>query len=76
MGTVTAAAWSPAAKRNIALAQVRRPYHEKGNLFVEVYALRELQYAKLMLPARVCERPFFAPPRRRRPRQVPSEVPR
>lgn len=65
VGTVTAAAWSPAAKRNIALAQVRRPYHEKGNLFVEVYALRELQYAKLMLPARVCERPFFAPPRRR-----------
>lgn len=65
VGTVTAACWSPSAKRNVALAQIRRPYHETGNLFVEVYALRELQYAKLMLPARMCERPFFAPPRRR-----------
>jgi aminomethyltransferase len=65
VGHVTAAAWSPAAKRNIALAQVRRPYDRKGNLMVEVYALRELQYAKLMLQARVCPRPFFAPARRR-----------
>lgn len=65
VGYVTAAAWSPAAKRNIALAQVRRPHDRKGNLMVEVYALRELQYAKLMLQARVCPRPFFAPARRR-----------
>jgi aminomethyltransferase len=65
VGFVTAAAWSPSTKRNIALAQVRRPYHAKGNLMVEVYALRELQYAKLMLRAQVAERPFFAPARRR-----------
>ncbi|PZR00827.1 MAG: glycine cleavage system protein T [Cereibacter sphaeroides] len=65
VGFITAAAWSPATKRNIAIAQVRRPYDVKGNLFVEVYALRELQYAKLMLQAQVTERPFFAPPRRR-----------
>jgi hypothetical protein len=32
----------PSTKRNIALAQVRRPCHAKGNLMVEVYALREL----------------------------------
>jgi len=44
---------------------VRRPYHAKGNLMVEVYALRELQYAKLMLRAKVTDRPFFAPARRR-----------
>lgn len=65
VGTITAACWSPSAKRNIALAQIQRPYNERGKLLVEVYALRELQYAKLMLPARVCERPFYAPARRR-----------
>ncbi len=65
VGFVTAAAWSPATKRNIAIAQVRRPHDLRGNLFVEVYALRELQYAKLMLRAQVCPRPFFAPARRR-----------
>jgi aminomethyltransferase len=55
----------PSTKRNIALAQVRRPCQANGNLMVEVYALRELQYAKLMLRAQVAERPFFAPARRR-----------
>ena len=65
VGYITAAAWSPSTKRNIALAQVRRPHHAKGNLMVEVYALRELQYAKLMLQAKVADRPFFAPARRR-----------
>lgn len=67
VGHITAAAWSPSTKRNIALAQLKRPYHadRSGNLWVEIYALRELQYVKLMLKARVCERPFFAPARRR-----------
>ena len=65
VGFVTSAAWAPSTKRNIALAQVRRPHHAKGNLMVEVYALRELQYAKLMLRAKVTDRPFFAPARRR-----------
>jgi aminomethyltransferase len=66
VGHITVAAWSPATKRNIALAHLRRPYHEKnGDLWVEIYALRELQYQKLMLRARVTERPFFNPPRRR-----------
>jgi aminomethyltransferase len=66
VGQITAAAWSPATKRNIALAHVRRPYHERsGDLWVEVYALRELQYARLMLRARVTPRPFFDPARRR-----------
>jgi aminomethyltransferase len=66
VGQITAAAWSPATKRNVALAHLRRPYHEKNaDLWVEIYALRELQYAKLMLRARVTERPFFNPARRR-----------
>jgi len=65
VGHITAATWSPATKRNIAIAQIRRPYHAGDTLWVEVYALRELQYAKLMLRARVTKRPFFAPARRR-----------
>ncbi|MEZ5885422.1 MAG: aminomethyltransferase family protein [Paracoccaceae bacterium] len=66
VGQITAACWSPTVKRNIALAHVKRPYHaEKSeNLWVEIYAMRELQYVKLMLKARVCERPFFKPARR------------
>ena len=67
VGHITAAAWSPTTKRNIAIAQMKRPYHDSKNndLWVEVYALRELQYIKLMLKAREVTRPFFAPARRR-----------
>jgi aminomethyltransferase len=67
VGYITAAAWSPTTKRSIALAQVQRPYHslKRDNLWVEVYARRELQYVKLMLKADVVDRPFFNPPRRR-----------
>ncbi|WP_284164889.1 aminomethyltransferase family protein [Frigidibacter sp. SD6-1] len=66
VGQITAACWSPTVKRNIALAHVKRPYHaeKSGNLWVEIYAMRELQYVKLMLKARICERPFFKPARR------------
>lgn len=64
-GHITAATWSPTLKRNIALAQVERKHRLGRNLWVEIYALRELQYAKLMLPVQVVERPFFNPARRR-----------
>jgi aminomethyltransferase len=64
-GFVTSAAWSPALKRSIAIAQVPAKYRACENLWVEIYALRELQYAKLMLPVTLAERPFFNPPRRR-----------
>jgi aminomethyltransferase len=66
VGHITAAIWSPTCKRSIALAHLKRPYHAErsGNLWVEVYAMRELQYVKLMLRATVCERPFFKPARR------------
>lgn len=63
-GFITAAAWSPTLKRNIALAQVERRYSAGGNLWVEIYALRELQYVKLMLPVTVVKRPFFRHVRR------------
>ncbi|MFO0992099.1 MAG: aminomethyltransferase family protein [Hyphomicrobiales bacterium] len=67
VGRVTAAIWSPTTKRNIALAMLERPYHDakKDDLWVEIYALRELEYHKLMVRARVTERPFFNHPRRR-----------
>jgi len=64
-GFITAAAWSPTLKRNIALAQVERRHMKAENLWVEIYALRELQYVKLMLPVKLAERPFFFPDRRR-----------
>lgn len=63
-GFVTAAEWSPTTKRNIALAHIERKYL-KSDLWADIYALRELQYARLMLPVRVTERPFFNPARKR-----------
>jgi aminomethyltransferase len=64
-GFITAAAWSPSAKRSVALAQVEARYRKGGDLWVEIYALRELQYVKLMLPVAVVDRPFFNPARKR-----------
>ncbi|MGE0022691.1 MAG: aminomethyltransferase family protein [Hyphomicrobium sp.] len=67
VGLVTAGIWSPTLKRSIALAMVERPYHAENSndLWIEIYALRELAYHKLMVRARVTERPFFNPARRR-----------
>ena len=64
-GFITAAAWSPSVKKSIALAQVPARHRNGHNLWVEIYALRELQYVKLMLQVAVVERPFFNPPRKR-----------
>lgn len=64
-GVITGACWSPVLKKSIALAQVRVQHAAGGNLWAEIYALRELHYAKLMMRARVVDRPFFAPDRRR-----------
>jgi aminomethyltransferase len=65
-GIVTAGIWSPTAKRNIAIATLTRPYGERilDDLWVEIYALRELQYQKLMKRARIVPRPFVKLPRR------------
>ncbi len=64
-GFITAATWSPSTKRSVAIAQVQAKYRRGDNLWVEIYALRELQYAKLMLQVTVVDRPFFNPPRKR-----------
>jgi aminomethyltransferase len=65
VGVITGACWSPVLKQNIALAQILTEYAGGANVWTEIYALRELHYAKLMMRARVVERPFFNPARRR-----------
>lgn len=66
VGLVTAAAWSPMAKRNIALASMDLPFGDRftSDLWVEIYALRELRYHKMMKRARIVPRPFVTLARR------------
>jgi aminomethyltransferase len=66
VGLVSAAIWSPLAKRNIALASLKRSYGELGrdDLWVEIYAMRELEYQKMMKRAKVVARPFVKLDRR------------
>jgi aminomethyltransferase len=66
IGSVTSAVWSPTCKRNIALAMVDAPHFNNGsNVWAEIYLNRELVWERRMASARVVERPFFAPERRR-----------
>ncbi len=66
IGSVTSATWSPTCKRNIALAMLDTPHFETGHqVWAEIYINRELVWERRMVPARVVERPFFAPQRRR-----------
>jgi aminomethyltransferase len=66
VGIVTASAWSPILKKNIAIASLTRPYGERitGDLWVEIYALRELNYQKLMKRVKIVPRPFLKLARR------------
>jgi aminomethyltransferase len=65
-GSVSSATWSPTCKRNIALAMVDAPHMQIGStLWAEIYLNRELVWERRMARARVVERPFFAPERRR-----------
>jgi aminomethyltransferase len=66
VGLISAAMWSPMAKRNIAIASLARPYGDTivDDLWVEIYAMRELKYERLMKRARVVARPFVKLDRR------------
>jgi len=65
-GSVTSAVWSPTTKRNLALALVDAPHFASGStLWAEIYLSRELVWERRVVRARVVERPFFAPERRR-----------
>ena len=65
IGVITGACWSPILKKNIAVAQILTKHLAGVNIWTEIYALRELHYEKLMMVARVVDRPFFNPDRRR-----------
>jgi aminomethyltransferase len=66
VGSVTSAMWSPTCKRNIALALVDAPFHATGTtVWADIYLNRELVWERRMAAAKVVERPFFAPERRR-----------
>ena len=59
--------WSPSAKAIIALASVELPHGEAGEeVEVEIYYQRELRWSRVMAPARVVEKVFWDPPRRRK----------
>jgi aminomethyltransferase len=66
IGSVTSATWSPTCKRNIAYALLDAPYVSLGSeVWVEIYVNSELSWERRMRPARVVDKPFFAPERRR-----------
>jgi aminomethyltransferase len=66
IGTVSSALWSPTCKRNIALALVDAPHCDgKGEIWAEIYLNRELVWERRTARARIAERPFFAPERRK-----------
>ena len=66
VGTVTSAVWSPMAKKSIALAQLKLDPSKSmvKNLWVEIYALKELQYYKLMKKVSLVKPPFIRLARR------------
>jgi aminomethyltransferase len=66
IGAVTSATWSPTIKRNIALALLDASHGSMGlTVWVEIYLNSELTWERRMCKARIVERPFFAPERRR-----------
>jgi len=64
IGYVTSAMWSPAVKANIALAMVETA-HAEGPIWAEIYYRKELRQYSKMARCRVCDGPFWAPPRAR-----------
>jgi aminomethyltransferase len=66
IGSVTSATWSPTCKRNLAYALLDAPYVTVGTeVWVEIYVNSELTWERRMRAARVVDKPFFAPERRR-----------
>lgn len=65
-GSITSATWSPTCKRNIALAMIDAPHFQVGStMWADIYLNRELVWERRMARARVVDRPFFAPERRK-----------
>jgi aminomethyltransferase len=73
IGQVTSTAWSPTLKKYLGLGQVFRAYGQVGQrLLVE----HTVEFHRDRLPARVVEKPFFDPPRKKftpkKPKKKPS----
>ncbi|OQM74310.1 aminomethyltransferase family protein [Manganibacter manganicus] len=66
VGLVSAAIWAPTAKKSVAIASLRRPFGDLilDDLWVEIYAMRELRYERVMKRARIVPRPFIRLERR------------
>ena len=63
---MTSATWSPTCKRNLAYALLDASYVTVGTeVWVEIYVNSELTWERRMRSARVVDKPFFAPERRR-----------
>jgi len=66
IGFTTSATWSPVCKQNIALGTVKCPHGKPGDtMFVEIYYQREMHWSRVMAEAKVVDKPFWDPPRRR-----------
>lgn len=66
IGSVSSAMWSPTCKRNLGLGIVDAGWIATGSVvWAEAYLNRELVWERRMCRARVVERPFFDPGRRR-----------
>ena len=66
VGSVTSATWAPTSKRNIAFAMLDAPHFAPGGtVWAEIYFNRELVWERRMARARIVERAFFNPERRR-----------
>lgn len=67
VGHVTSGIWSPTAKRNVALAELRAPYGGaiRDDLWAEIYVTLEGQWHKRLVPVRIEDKPFFSHPRAR-----------
>ena len=67
VGHITSGIWSPTAKRNIALAQVKLPWAKRypPDLWAEIYTYEEGKWDTRMARLTPVQPPFFKPPRAR-----------
>lgn len=63
VGQMTSSTWSPILKKAIGLASVDARYASLGT---QVAVEHTVEFARRRVPARVVQRPFFDPPRKRR----------
>jgi len=64
IGYVTSAMWSPAAKKNIALAMIRAEFLD-GEIWAEIYRAKELRQYRRVARCTISRKPFWTPERAR-----------